>query len=563
MSTVATAKAGRYTLTIEDATNTSTLDARVRMSGLQPQFGELGRGRGQGILPSNFSAIIEDTKSRDLRALFEGSFTEDNYPVSIQGPPLEGNGTPFHWRGWVRSNQTTKPINREIHPEIVQLNFYDGLTRLKNDTDLYGGQTSFTTIINEAFDTANSNLDISAALRVAHEAGQYSGFGDQSFGSIYLSDSQVRSFNNRWDALNEICRRYQARAFLDPYHHDANGNPTWHLDFRGIIGLQHTNHKGNTVSSQTINIQENSGTLSTRDGNEIQSATVRSINEQLGDGSSNDPVALFVNGKQALRDGNFQITNTSDEPVYGDYFGTLDASGVPNGVKITDGGWQSERYYTGDITPLYVRLTFDARENLSGSDITVELEAVEPDGSTTLNSSTTTSPGNGQTLSLTVNQPVDLRVDVDATDVCEFANATLEVDTLDFFTDDSIIDFVKHNSEQKGLLEKTFNETSEVLLDVSGPNLNLVPASGYTNQETNVTRYRAGAHGALTRLSLQSSGTNTLRSTIKDKVLGPRTRIIVENNDGTSTHYQTGSGRRITLKDEYTELADITVPDYR
>jgi hypothetical protein len=533
------------------------------MSGLHPQFGEQGRGRGRGILPSTFSAIIEDTKDRDLRALFEGAFTEDDYPVSIEGPPLEKNGTPFHWRGWVRSDQTTKPISTEIYPETIQLNFYDGLTRLKNDTDLYGGQTSFTTIINEAFDTANTNLNISAALRVTHEAGQYSGFADQSFGSIYFSDSQVRSFASRWDALNEICRRYQARAFLDPYHHDAGGNPIWHLDFRGIIGLQHTNHKGSTVSSQLITIQENSGALSTRDGNEIQPATVRLITEQLGDSSSNDPVGLFVNGSQALRDGNFELTNGNDEPLYGDYFGTLDVSPVNNGVKITDGGWTSERFYTGDITPLFARLTFDARENQSGSDVTVELEALEPGTSTVVTSQTSTSPGNGQTLEIGFSEPVELRVDVDATDVCEFANAKLEVAGLNVYDSDSIIDSVVHKPKQRGLLEKSFNDASEVLLDVTGVNLNLVPASGYTNQETSSTRYRAAEHGARTRLSLEPQGTKTIRSNLKGKILGPRTRIIRSKDKAGESHFIIGNGRRLNLRNEYTEISDITVPDYR
>jgi len=564
MSTIFRAQVGEYELTIGDnSSSPENFDKTVLARGIAPSWGEQGRGRGEGIMPSGMTVQFQDTPDQDLRRLFGGDFAEGDYPVRVQGPPLTDGGNRFKWRGFVKSDANTRPISEAQHPRAIRFRLYDGLTRLRTARDVTGGFNTINEAILDAFSVANTDLNESVALKTDHAAGQIGGFTDADLSDIYFPTSEVDRFNSLWDVLQDICRRYTARVFLDPYDHDStNGEPFWRVEFRGTMGLQTTDDTGRTVPSQIITVEEGDGTLATRGGTGIQPAIVQSMTETLSEPRGDDLVPTFVNGKQALRDGNFQFGDGSSQPLYGTYSGTLDTTNVTNGVRITDGFWRSEPFYMGDAGLRYMELTYTAQENNAGSDITVTLRAQERGGGSVITSTSSGGVGS-QTLQLTVTEPAEVQVDVDATDECEFAAATLQIHTSSLRIDLYLIEEVRYDAAQEGLLEQTLDPIPSMELDVTGGNVNRAPASKYTNQQTGVTRRRAAEYAAQVRLDLQPLGTKTIQTTVRDRVLGPRTRIIRTNEDGTTDHFIAGGGRTAKLKNKATDISDITVPDYR
>lgn len=593
MSHVATAHSGRYTLTIRDTTDAAPDLGTVRMSGIRPSWGDLTRTSSAGPLPCQFSVVAEDP-TRDLKDLFTGSFTEQDYVVELEGPPGP-NGNEFKMELWPKQHTNTEALSSKVHPEHTALTFYDGLGRNRGEDGTYERfgdlGPSIRTLLQEVFFRANTRLFVWCRVPVGHTTLNWIGdHGPEDLDEIHFPTRSQGNWSTWWDPLTELCDRYELVVFQDPYDHDdTNGRPRWKVIPLAELGApvqgRTTGSTGflgpeqiDTLTADQVTVPQNGGKLAVQDGDEYESAIVFQVREELLADSDRDPYdATVVNGQEVVRDPDFNVENSNNNrPFYGESDRVSIVTGPraieldPDEGSTTDAFWRSEPFYVGErvvIGQLEYRFDLIGGSTVAGARVTLRI--LNEDGTV---SSTIDQTGTG-TLTLdfeTSGQMIQVEVfvpDDPASPVYEYEHVHLRLwrnTNGRSLGTNSDVENLRHSAENTGLLEQDQPGYADMLLDdvpVVGTG-DEAPTSVYQDIVTNTETYTAGQLAKTLKFALRPPGTQTLRSTVKGEVLGPGTRVIVEDDSGTVQRRLVPSGgRTAVLKDEYTRIADLDIPD--
>lgn len=595
MSHVATAHSGRYTLTIYDTTDSAPDLGTVRMAGIQPAIGEMQRTSSAGPLPCEFQVIAEDPTG-ELADLFQGSFTEKDYVVELTGPPGP-NGTEFYLELWPKEHTNSEPLSSKVHPGRTALTFYDGLARNRREAGSYerlsiGLAPSIRTLLQEVFFRANDRLFVWCRVPVGHTTSNWGGdHGPESLGEIHFPTRSEEGWSSWWDALVELCDRYELVCFQDPYDHDdTNGRPRWKIIPLAEVGAAVQGYttgstgflgpeQADTLAADEVRITENGGALAVEDGSEFESAIVFQVEEGILDDSDKDPYdATVVNGQQAVRDPDFNFENSNNNrPFYGESE-RVSIITSPRAIQLdpdegssTDAFWRSEPFYVGErlvIGQLSYRFELSGGSTVAGARVTVrELNEDGTVASTTDQTGTGTLTLNFSTSDTMVQVEVFVPHDAGANPVYDYEHIYLRLwrnTNGRSLGSDSDVESLRHTADNTGLLEQNQQGYADMLI-ASVPIVgagDIAPTSVYQDIITNTETYTAGQLRKTIRFGIRPPGTQTLRTTVADEVLGPNTRILVEDDNGNIQRRLVPSGgRKLTLKDEYTEITDLDVPD--
>jgi hypothetical protein len=592
MSQVCKIESGEYTLTIEDATGQSEDLGLVRATPLRFQWGDLRRTSNTGILPVEVTTVVDDPRDK-LKGLLQGGIIETNYEVSVVGP-RGPTGERFKLELWPKERTRSDPLSKRTYPDKTRLTFYDGMKRAERpssaNVDSFPNNLSVLKVFREFFGVANDGLYGWASLGCEHSTIGSSNFiTDTELDNLVYPFRSSESFRTWWEVMVDLCERYQLQAFQDPFDHGPNQLPRWKVIPQRRVGTDHTGMTTDTeaflgnMSNETLtkdSVTANPRNLAQERGEEYESAVIFSISEQLIDEESNpEERALVVNGKELLRDGTFYYEKVSDnEPLYGSTtYGTVARPQVSLDPQKTSATYFTERIRFGSGEH-FVELTYDFEQtsgDTSVSGFECALQHIGEDGS--IISETIGGKGADKTIQLTVSGPGRVRVavtvpyDSGSDIVAGWGDASLKAWASEFKraqdASQKVTSFV-HEGSQEGTLTQEVEKVDMIVLSLE----DLVARSNKTDDQAPVGTYdmnfptavafTAGDLTALIQEKQRPAGTQTLRSTI-DQVIGPGTRILVENLQGdVQRRLVPSGGRTVHTKDRYTELADIEMPTF-
>lgn len=574
IATATIREARRYTLTIYDDAGGSAIDERVDVSiGEGITWGDLQREARPGVLPSRMDLTLYDPPAA-VEARIDTLTGTQEVPVVI-----ERADQAWQWRGFIQPQPRSRSINPRLGVPEVTLEVVDGLELLKEAPGAFERLQS----VGGAFFYANSALEAFVYLATDHRAGQSADPKTTAHLDEILYADRIRRDLQTWrDLLDDVCRRYNAVAFLDPTDivelpGDVVGRgPRWHLEFLGTLGLPVDGYAAETgilnlgaLTAETIaadTVAVDLGDLAVDTMRPLRSAVARRTTAELPSPDDNDPPALVLSGEDALRDGFFQYQTNTDEPLYAEsILGTVEV--IPNRIHIQadmvqNGEWVSEFFYVN--APAIAVLTYDAE--LTGSDLTVTLRVNKDGGGT---DSVTGGTGLPATLQLDIDTAGELQVVVNADDA-QFGEATLEVYRVDPTTTNDYITSITYRAPEASYLDRDVDPLVDMeLLSVSDYDTAnsasgrvVAPASRYINAHLSEVSRSAAEYSAEMRRLLRPLGVETILATYIDPeraCLSPRTRLVVEVQ-GEDVPLVPAGGRRMDLVRGVTEIADISTP---
>jgi hypothetical protein len=115
---------GTYTLRVYDLEQEVTPVGDLEVEGGVIQFGKRSQDYGQFVRKSFAEVTFQEIPQR-IRTAFSGPFSDIQYPVTITGPGVR-------WRGLVKSDRRSRPIDPRQAPRSLSITAYDGLARLEN-----------------------------------------------------------------------------------------------------------------------------------------------------------------------------------------------------------------------------------------------------------------------------------------------------------------------------------------------------------------------------------------------------------------------------------------------
>jgi hypothetical protein len=568
----------RYTVTLYDDAGGSALDIDTDIMTSGVAWGETQREARPGILPSTFDFELFDPDGI-IEARVTGQSGPQDLPVVIER--ADGG---WIWYGFVRPQPRRDTISPRVKVRTLSLTATDGLDLLSDTVaDLRGGALSS---VGGAFHAANADLDVYQYLATTHNAGRAGDdLTDLDITSIGAPDRYAKEIDTWGDMLEDVCKRYNAVAFLDPTDLVSysigllSTGPRWRLEHVGTLGLAVPGVTYSTTSGGVFGtVRNETGAdatvtvaargLLTDGGKELRSAVTRRVDAALPEAKSAAAGTLILSAKNVFRDGAFEYKLNDNTPLYAESItadvtvatmGTidLDPSGPINPVFV------SEDYFVS--APLFARLTYDASLKGSGSTMDVTLRLKDDDTGATLTSVTGGVAANG-TLDLDVTEPGRLSVRVD-TDEGRFGNATLALYTVPTYLEEDEAEHIVYRSPGNAFLTREVDPLADWDLTASFDTVDSVrpvaPCSEYTHDEFPISESTAVAYSAAVLRALRPSGAQTLLVEYVDATracLSPRTRLAVTRQDGSVSHFVIGGGRRTDLRTGITEIADIETP---
>lgn len=590
MSHVVTAHFGQYTLEVDDSTNNAPDVGQVQMTPITVPWGQKTRTSRRGIRPVEFSVLAKDPRGK-LQDALTGNISEDDFDVTLKGPSGP-TGLDFRLDLLPKSRKATDPVATREYPERTRITFYDGLTRFKSvDRSPYDkaslNRISLQEAITSAFNSIQTSLDIFLDLATTVTTGGSSNIdGNDDIGQIQYAFREEEGFETWWDVLKDLSERFHLQIFQDPFDRGSNGKAQWKIIPQDRLGrpVQGVSISSGVTSSDTLTTDEITlpyESFESQNGEEYESAITFGINNPLpSEAKTAEEIALVVDGVDTLRDGSFYYKNrNTDEPLYGTTrYGQVAQPDVELRPQDTPGQsnddyWESGLFDVGTGTKR-IRLTYSLTQTSgdTGEDrINVYLRLVDDDGSIIVSS--TGGLGTDLTLDLDTQKSGRVQVraeatyDTDSTIRALFGSATLKVYRTDrrrVAGDPTEFDTVSHAVNGAGTLTQSVGPKFDLIAphpftDRPDKTDNAIPVSIYTSTETNAVAYSAGEYMALRRQEISKPDAQTLKTTL-DRVIGPNTRIKVQDESGTIVRTLVmGGGRTVDLKNSKTEIADITL----